>query len=187
MPPGERFGLDELAGLPDTQPQTPIWVWLIIPGALLVVISGFTWVRSKNQKLITERGITLTNILAERLDKGFSKIGLAPPRFLKNWIYLIHLPPQARAYQEINHALQRLGTQVALNQTPTERAERLCVLLPPANDAILILLNEYQALMYSVKPGNAIEAVNAARQIRNQSWYALLQRLLDRFIKTFRR
>jgi transglutaminase-like putative cysteine protease len=117
----------------------------------------------------------------ERLEKGLRRLGITPPDFLLNWIFTMKLSGISRSYLEINHALQRIGKQPAVQDTPHERAASLSSAIPAASIPAEKLLAEYQASIYSPHPADAEIAKNAANEIRNLSWLAWLRRLLSHF------
>jgi transglutaminase-like putative cysteine protease len=117
----------------------------------------------------------------ERLEKGLRRLGIKPPDFLVDWIYTMKLPGISRSYLEINHALHRVGKQPAVQDTPTERAASLGLVIPAASIPAEKLLVEYQASVYSPHPADVEIAKIAGIEIRNLSWLAWLRRLLARF------
>ena len=114
------------------------------------------------------------------LEASMRKIGLQPPAFLKELAFLARLSPLARAYQEINRALIRLGSQANPNNTPAERAASLGELLPLAAPPADRLLVEYQTAIYSQNytPDLPV-ALQAGKEIRSLSFRAWLQHLIN--------
>ena len=117
----------------------------------------------------------------ERLEKGLRRLGIRPPDFLLNWIYVMRLPALSRSYLEINHALARIGKKPAIQDTPSERTATLIDAIPNAADPASRLLTEYQTSTYSPYPANEEAARKAGKEIRNISWLAWLKNLLKRF------
>jgi transglutaminase-like putative cysteine protease len=116
------------------------------------------------------------------VERGFHRIGLKPPAFLRHWAQYGRLGPLPRAYTEINMALNRLGNPPSSTQTPAERATSLATTLPEAASPTNLLIGEYQAATYSHNYNADIEvARNASIEIRNLSFKAVLQRLWKRF------
>jgi transglutaminase-like putative cysteine protease len=168
-----------------TGQATSFWtVGNIIGLALLVValgILGFVaWqVRRGFQfKPFFER---ISMEVPERLERGLRRLGMKPPQFLIDWIYTMKLPGLSRSYQEINHALYRIGRQPAVQDTPRERTTSLITAIPETSVPAERLLAEYQSSMYSPHPSDAEAARQAGKLIRRLSWEAWLRRLLSRF------
>ncbi|HEX6305836.1 MAG TPA: transglutaminase domain-containing protein [Anaerolineales bacterium] len=114
------------------------------------------------------------------IETSFLRLGLRPPDILRRWVRYATLSPLAKAYMELNRALRRLGAAPKPNDTPAERAAALQQLLPAADDPIQILVSEYQASTYGPLVGDTETAKRAGTIIRNQSFLALLKRLLAR-------
>ena len=112
------------------------------------------------------------------LEKSMLRLGLRPPKFLRRWAGWAALLPLARAYAEIDRALERLNLPLLPASTPAERAATLARALPPAADPVQRLLGEYQVTAYSPRFGNLHTAQEAARAIRRLSWRFRLRRLL---------
>jgi transglutaminase-like putative cysteine protease len=115
------------------------------------------------------------------LEAALARLGLRPPRLLQRWSRHAQLPALARAYTEINRALNRLGHPPAPTDTPAERANSLGALVPPAGDPAQRLVLEYQVGTFSRQPADLAAAQQAAGDIRRLSFQALLGRLLSRF------
>ncbi len=112
------------------------------------------------------------------LEKGMRRLGIRPPRFLRDWAFSASLSPLLRAYQELNHALRRIGKPPLPQDTPAERASHLSSELPLAKPPTETLLATYQAAVYSPAPKDDITpAVEASSQIRSLSYKALFRRL----------
>ena len=117
----------------------------------------------------------------ERLEKGLRRLGIRPPDFLVNWVFTMRLPGLSRSYLEINHALNRIGREPAVQDTPNERTASLITGIPAATEPAKRLLKEYQASAYSTHPADAEIAKKAGKEIRNLSWITWISRLLSRF------
>jgi transglutaminase-like putative cysteine protease len=117
----------------------------------------------------------------EQLEKGLRRLGIRPPDFLLNWIYIMKLPDLARSYLEINHALDRIGKKPAIQDTPSERTASLISAIPDTALPAERLLTEYQASVYSPHSSDAEAARQAGKLIRKLSWLAWLRHLLSRF------
>jgi transglutaminase-like putative cysteine protease len=117
----------------------------------------------------------------ERLEKGLRRLGIQPPHFLLNWIYVMKLPSLSRSYLEINHALGRIGKQPAIYDTPSERTATLVNAIPETASPASRLLTEYQTSIYSPHPANGEVAKKAGKEIRNLAWLAWFNKLLLRF------
>lgn len=115
------------------------------------------------------------------LETALLKIGIRPPRFLKRWSRQARLPQLAKAYHEINHALNRLGQPPAREDTPAERAAALGQRLPAARDPAARLVQEYQIGTFSPAPANLEVARQSASQLKRLSTRAVFERLLARF------
>jgi transglutaminase-like putative cysteine protease len=150
---------------------------LILTLDLLVIL---IWQVRKGFKLVPffER---ISVEIPEGIEKGFIRLGIRPPEFLVSWIFSVKLPALARSYQEINHALKRLGKEPGIQDTPFERASALIDAIPSISTPVTLLLSEYQASVYSSHQANAELARKAGIEIRNSSWLARLGKLLARF------
>jgi hypothetical protein len=175
----------------DAGQGTSFWTVGNIIGLVLLVFAlgalGFVlWQVRRGLKLmpIIER---LSIEVPERLELGLRKLGIKPPAFLQNWIYIRKLPGLTRSYLEINHALDRIGKKPAVQDTPVERTASLVVAIPEAATPAGRLLDEYQASVYSPHPADADAARQAGHQVRKLSWLSWLKRLLSRFQEPERR
>jgi len=120
------------------------------------------------------------SLLPVMIESALLKIGFQPPKFIRYWARYAQLPSLAKAYNEINRALARLGEQPGKNATPTERAARLSSVVPPAAQPAQTLLHEYQIGTFSQKPANLELAAQSAKTIRRLSYRIILKRLLTR-------
>ncbi len=171
--------LEDGALLPEEPAGLPLWALIAIPGLILVAVVGLTWYR---YQYLTDREPSASAMpISVKLEARLRRFGIKPPKFLRKWAYQASLPSQARAYQEINRALNRMGNTPAAHKTPAERANMLARLLPTAAHHTQTLLTEYQALAYSPTPGDPFIARQAARAIRNAAWAAIGQRFIARF------
>jgi hypothetical protein len=160
--------LPEDAGLsPDTR--------LLIVGSSLIALGLLLYLTYRNRERFN---LAAAPIVMERT---LLRMGVRPPERLSLWARRAELPPLARAYLEINHALSRLGQRPATNATPAERAETLAVSLPPSRIPADRLVTEYQLSAFSRKDADLPAARQAGREIRKLSYQALFERLLMRF------
>jgi len=186
--PGDRFPLEENLNQDFGSqggffsPNNISWYIIAFAGLIFIGFAGYLWYRSQFDPAFLKQVQKITSI-STKLEKSFIKIGINPPEFLRNWAYNSSLPLQARAYREINRSLQRLGTEARPNNTPSERASALSVLLPSASVYIQNLLVEYQSLTYRATPGDESTALNAARVIRRTTNLEIIRRLVERFQK----
>jgi transglutaminase-like putative cysteine protease len=117
----------------------------------------------------------------EKIEKRLRRLGISPPDFLVNWIFYKKLPAPSRSYQEINHALERVGMKPKIQDTPSERVSLLISAIPAAAIPAERLLTEYQASVYSRQPADPELAKKAASEIRNLSWHVWFGRYISRF------
>jgi len=115
--------------------------------------------RKRRQLIILPLPIMLENTLR--------KIGIQPPEALKVMSRRALLSPISKAYLQINIALERLGADPQLNETPSERAQRLGIIVPETERAAQRLVKEYHLATFSRKPANLVIAWNAATEIRD--------------------
>ena len=155
-------------GASDTGAATPLWGVLI--ALVLILISRFWQARRRG-------GLLPLPVL---LEAGIRRLGMQPPAVLRRRSRLAVMPPLARAYQEFNSALARLGAYPESADTPAERAAALIRLLPDAEEPAGRLLAEYHVSAYSPRPGNLHDAQRASRSIRLLSWRSVLRRLVAR-------
>jgi hypothetical protein len=114
------------------------------------------------------------------LEQNLSRRGWAVPKWLKRWSRWALFSPLQRAYGAINQALSLLGRPARPSQTPAERSAVLEGLLPQVALQSQTVVNEYQQAQYGKHSGNADSARTASQQIRQESFKALLLRLIRR-------
>ena len=149
---------------------TPIYISL----AAVSVIAFILLIRS----LRNRRG---TPPLPVQLESGLEKIGLQSPKILLRWARYARLSPLARAYNELNRALSRLGEPAVISDTPSERADGLVQLLPISENPVQAVIIPYQSSVYGDKNEDPEEAQTAGKEIRKISYFAKIQRLFSRF------
>ena len=152
-------------------------ILLLIAVALLVIV---IWRVQRGFK-VKPFLVRISIELPVGIEKGLRSLGIRPPGFLVNWIYLVRLPVLSRSYLEINHALARIGKKPASQDTPSERTDHLIESIPSTMDPAKRLLAEYQTSVYSQHRANSRIAQKAGAEIRKLSWLAWLGRLTDRF------
>lgn len=119
------------------------------------------------------------------MEKSITRMGFRPPERLKEWSRQASLPAVPRAYLEISRALARLGQAATPAATPNERASALIETLPVVTEPTSHLVQSYQTQMFSthLQDGSDQEtALEAGRQIRNQSIKARIQRFFLRWL-----
>lgn len=120
--------------------------------------------------------------LAVIIESAFIRMGIHPPGFITRWASQASLPPLARSYHEINHALVRLGQSPAYADTPAERADSLEAIIPPATPSIRLLVGEYQRATFSPLPADISSAESAADEIRGLSSRERLRRVVQELL-----
>ena len=162
---------------PEQAEEIPLWLnrslWLsiLIAGAGLAAMA-FSWRTARS------RGLQPLPVLVER---GLIRFNITPPNFIRIWSHYASLSPLGKAYIEINRALKRLGEPARPHVTPAERADALVELLPPLEEPIAQLRDEYQTGTYSLENGDHETAQQASREIRMVSYWAWFQKLLSRW------
>jgi transglutaminase-like putative cysteine protease len=151
-----------------TPPSSRLWAVITVISLLLVMLL------IKRVRLIRK-----SPPIPVQIETGLNQLGLDSPKFVRRWSYYATLSPITRAYLELNRALSRLGSPPEATNTPSERADQLTQLLPVAMEPIRTLITEYQTSTYSLKVGNIESAQLAGRDIRNKSYLALIQRLIN--------
>lgn len=149
---------------------------LIIIGLVALYISPDQW-----GNLIPQQ-VKLSAPVPVLVERRLQRWGVPVPDLLRQWAYHANLPEQARAYRQINRSLRWLGATPATHFTPIERATALKTELPEAEDAITVLLNEYQTMAYTQEESDGGLAKRAAFVVRN----ATLTNVWNRFIERFR-
>ena len=148
-------------------------------------------------------GIAIIFILAFRARKRFNlpplpvvvessmlKAGIQPPKSLQLWARRAALPPIAKAYQEINYALTRLGSKPSPTDTPAERATVLVEVLPISTGPVQQLINAYQIISFSQIPAEQeyiSDAQKAGSLIRFLSYKAMIRYLFDKLLARVQR
>ncbi len=147
---------------------------IAIMGASILILglAVFAWQRNRRRGKLAP--------LPVLLEAGLRRINLQAPTILRNWTRHATRPPLLRAYQELNHALVRLGAPPHPADTPSERALALGDLLPTAAAPAQRLLAEYHATAYSSLPGDLQIAQRAGRDVRTLSWQAAIRQLRSR-------
>lgn len=149
---------------------TPIYISL----AAVSVIAFILLIRS----LRSRRG---TPPLPVQLESGLERVGLQSPKILLRWARYARLSPLARAYNELNRALSRLGEPAVISDTPSERADGLVQLIPISENPVQAVIMPYQNSVYGDKNEDPEEAQTAGKEIRKISYFAKIQRLFSRF------
>jgi len=149
---------------------TPIYISL----AAVSVIAFILLIRSVRNR----RG---TPPLPVQLESGLERVGLQSPKILLRWARYARLSPLARAYNELNRALSRLGEPAVISDTPSERADGLVQLLPISENPVQAVIIPYQNSIYGDKNEDPEEAQTAGKEIRKISYFAKIQRLFSRF------
>ena len=124
------------------------------------------------------------------MESSMLKVGIHPPKSLQLWARRAALPPIAKAYQEINYALARLGSKPAPTETPAERAETLVQVLPVSTDPVQRLINAYQIISFSQifeEQEYISDARQAGSRIRLLSYKAMIKYLFDKLLARVQR
>ena len=166
----------------DSSPNNNQFLLLAVAGIVILII---VLVRRRQAMPLAKR-LASANSLPVHIERTIQRLGIKPPKFIRQWAYNANLPVQARAYQTINQSLSWLGSPATINLTPAERATTLTSLMPTAIDPIQVLLREYESLMYgendkTTDSNSAVAAYRAAQTIRKRTWIALWQQFLARF------
>ncbi|RME87774.1 MAG: transglutaminase domain-containing protein, partial [Anaerolineae bacterium] len=141
-----------------SQPSPPsILLWGLI-GLLSAGVLLASW--------YTNRRYAWANHLPVRLQSTLERHGIEPPIWLQRWSRHAEQTPITRAFQTINWGLRLLGESPPPHATPARRAAMLAALLPEADEAIHILLEEHQRDLYSPRPGDERRAQRAAYHLR---------------------
>jgi len=124
------------------------------------------------------------------IETTLQKAGLKTPAIIKRWAQRARLDPLAKAYHEVNLALDRLGYAPAITETPLERGKRLGNLLPTCIQATEDLIDQYHQEVYSNHGANLVIILSSAKQIKRESIkesmltrFKKLKNLLTRFLK----
>ncbi len=124
------------------------------------------------------------------MESSMMRIGMRPPERIKAWSRRSMLPPLAKAYMEINHALSRLGSKSPPAETPTERAGKLIKILPGAEPPAQTLISEYQRATFS-HPSQASADLTtvwkAGMEIRKLSYRAMFKKFTGGLFHRFQR
>lgn len=121
------------------------------------------------------------------IERTMRRAGLRPPDFIRRWALQASMPPLTRAYQEINHALTRLGRQPEPKDTPYERARALVSIIPSAREAVQTLVAEYQRQVFGRTPADVEAAQQAGIEIRGLSYRIYFRMRLERLLRRLQR
>jgi hypothetical protein len=163
---------NQAAGTGLTQQETTIWRIALIAGlslVLVLILVPFGWKRR-----LLER-VPPFPVLIE---KSIRRVGFQPPPTLQRWALRASLSPLSRAYQEINHGLNRLGKKPVLAYTPSERVSVLSQELPAVQEPAQRLLGVYQNATYGQMTPDIETARKAGTEIKTLTLKAFIQRLI---------
>jgi len=119
--------------------------------------------------------------LPVQIESGFERFGIQSPKFIIRWSRYAKLSPLAKAYQELNRALSRLGKPPEISDTPSERAGDLVHLLPLSEEPVQAVVLPYENSIYGNQSEDPDAAQMAGKEIRKISYFARLQRIFSRF------
>jgi len=108
------------------------------------------------------------------LQSAYERNGLQTPIWIINWERWIKISPIEKSFESVNLGLRLLDKPMPLHATPIERAQRLTIILPKAENEINTLLDEHQTSLYTSRQADVIRARRAAFKIR---WQVLLERI----------
>ncbi|MCU0487817.1 MAG: DUF3488 and transglutaminase-like domain-containing protein [Anaerolineales bacterium] len=171
------------ANLPEENASQPSIAWLpIVLGFMTVglLVGGALLYRKYRPQLQLPS-------LPVVIESTMLRVGIRPPRVIREWAWQAQLTPLAKSYQEINRALNRLDNHPQVMDTPAERAVILGDMLPPAAIPAQVLVEEYQVATFSEQSGDYNTARQAGLAIRNLSIKAGLKNILARLRKPARR
>jgi hypothetical protein len=182
MEPEEPAPEDEVS-LPE-EPQPGFWtigniIRLVVFGLSLAIFL-FVVLKPKRRARVSSFFERLSQQSAIRIEKGFNRLGVKAPAFVRNWALLTGLNPIKRAYLEINRALKRLGREAKGQETPAERASGLIKILPTATEPVTRLVEEYQTATYSLHLPDTEAARHASGKVRELSYREIIKRLVIR-------
>lgn len=141
----------------------------------LAVIAMVIYIAYRNRKRIKFPPLPIL------IEKAYLQAGLQPPLLVRKWAFQATLPPLAKAYQEINKALARLGKKPLETQTPAERARSLTELVPEISQPACALVHEYEKETFGRQHANLVIATRSASDIRRLSSHTSLKGILQRF------
>ncbi|MBM3151606.1 MAG: DUF4129 domain-containing protein [Chloroflexi bacterium] len=167
-----------VAGPVDAPPYG--WLAALAVGAALFTAAALAW-----RRRITRAPVA--SPLAVRIKAGLDERDIPAPRWLADWALRAGQAPAQRAFSLVYRALRRLGGSRPPSMTPAEAAGRLQSLLPGAAPAIATLLDEYQALLYSARPGNPHLLRPASQALRSRIRRYLLVKYWHRLSAPFLR
>jgi transglutaminase-like putative cysteine protease len=131
--------LDEGRSQPISK-QTFSWFTYLWPGILLLIfIFG----------LYIANSFSLSERLPEYLVERYTKSGNPPPRWLSNWAKWSALQSIEKVFHVINLSLHWLGQIPPAHTTPAERAHRLALIMPSADQAINDLAHELEIALFA--------------------------------------
>ncbi len=176
----DRLGLASPANTSQSNPLSVLYVALpLILGIAILFILAF---RARKRFNLPPLPVVM--------ESSMLKAGIRPPKSLQLWARRAALPPIAKAYQEINYALARLGSKPAPTDTPAERAAVLVKVLPVSTDPVQQLINAYQVVSFSQIPSEQeyiSDAQKAGSHIRLLSYKAMIKYLFDKLLVRIQR
>lgn len=128
-----------------------------------------------------------TNNIPIYIESTLLRYGIRPPGFITNWSRRVSLPPMAKAYQEINNALNRLDKPPAVHTTPTERSTSLTQAIPSTKPHADQLVREYLRATYSQQTGDIVLARYASTEIRRISYRLYIRTFTRRLFSRLQR
>ncbi len=162
---------------PDFVPTPSPWIAVLIVGIAFTLFGVIAYLRSRPKDYTK-----VTTPLTVHVERQIRRAGIRPPRFLQRMAYRASLPLEAKAYEQINRSLRRLGARPDAWHTPSERGANLTEILPSAGDSIRLLVEDYHSYSYASPNGdrrlrNLEGTHNAAVEVRRQTWRLFFQRL----------
>lgn len=176
----DRLGLNNTNSAAQTNRFTPLyWIFSLILG--IAILATLAYRMRKRFKLPP---------LPVVMESSMMKAGLRPPKALQQWARRSALPPIAKAYQEINYALTRLGRRPTPTDTPAERADVLAQVLPVSTKPVQQLIYAYQIVSFSQLADDQefiLDAQKAGSRIRLLSYKEMFKNLFYKLLARVQR
>ncbi|GAB4482033.1 MAG: transglutaminaseTgpA domain-containing protein [Anaerolineales bacterium] len=167
---------NDAQSIPDASNNRSLFLSLAI--SILVLTSSFIWIKFNRQKVSLAY-----QQLPEYLEQGIRRMGFTPPKILVHWNRRSKLSTIEKSYQHINTALHILKSPPPIHFTPTERASRLLVLLPEAENEIRQLIKSYQDSLYGTSAAVELDTKILDRKIIHLAWHKRIRNDLARLLR----
>ena len=172
--PGRKLDFEEDFGdtgaLPPLQEQVTATTYRFLYPIIAVLLVVSVWLLNRRYAVFDQ--------IPVRLQTAYRRNGGRSPAWLDNWARWARLTLIERSFETVNRSLRLLGKRPAYSATPAERAKSLEQELPVASVAIESLLEQHQASLFTLEPGDP----GLARRASLTIWWYTFQSIVRKFL-----